>query len=114
MRGVSVFILAFVAACSDQPPAAKYGALWPHRDRIAEALTFRTGALSSTVGKKARPCFRYWISGNEDDAERSLITCNANARDVQHGLENYLKIEVSNADIRDPALWRYVAERAEL
>jgi len=114
MRSVSFFALALLAACSAQPPAAEHGALWPHRERIVEALTFRTGALSSTVGKKARPCFQYWINGDPDEARRSPAVCDAYAREVQDRFEDYLGVEVSAADVRDPALWRYVAERAKL
>lgn len=114
MRAKLFAVAVLLAACSEQQPAPANGPLWPYRDQVAEAVTFRSGALSSTVGKKARPCWRYWSSGDPRDAEQAAALCDANLKDVQTGLSDYYSIDLTEADTRDPEFWRYVATKARL
>lgn len=114
MRALPILALAALAACSEQPPAPEQGALWPHRDRIAEALQVRSGQLAGSMRKPVRACRRYWETGVAGDAALPPETCDQAATRLAARLDIYLGTKVAAADVRDPALWRYVAERAKL
>lgn len=113
MRATFLIALALLAACSEAQRAPEHGALWPHRERVAEALTFRKGQLSAAVGKAARPCIHYWMTGEPDLAEIAPAECADRARKIRPQLSRYLGVDATLDDVRDPALWRYVAERTK-
>lgn len=114
MRSRLLYTLALLAGCSDQPPATQHGALWPHRDRIASAFEVRSGQLAGSMRKPVRACHRYWASGDPVHATLPPESCEQAAERLAERLGSYLDVTVSNADVRDPALWRYVAARAKL
>lgn len=101
-------VVLTLAACAEPSAAPERGKLWPHREAIAEALTFRKGRLSATVGKAARPCIDFWITGNPDLAEISPPLCEDRARMVRARLSRLVGVEATLDDVRDPALWRFV------
>lgn len=113
MRALPLAAMLALAACAEPATAPEHGKLWPHREAIAKALTFRKGSLSATVGKAANPCIEYWITGNPDLAEIPPAHCENEARIVRAGLSEHVGVQASLDDARDPALWRFVVARTK-
>lgn len=103
-----------MAACAEPAIAPEHGKLWPHRQAIAEALTFRKGQLSATAGAAAFPCIQFWITGNPDLAEVPPEHCEDRARTVRAHLSQYVGVQASLDDARDPALWRFIIAETRL
>lgn len=113
MRARYLFALVLLGGCSDEPVARKYGALWTHREEVAEALTFRKGELADTMRKPIRQCRAYWSSGDPADAGwPPAATCDALATQFAELLSSHLGIAATAADVRDPELLIFIAERA--
>jgi hypothetical protein len=111
---VAALLAAALTSCSQE--AAKSistGDLWPYRDRIAQALTLRTGALAGSSFKPVKRCYPIW-SGSPANGEALVEDCERSAEEFRRRLEAHLGAPVSRAALDDPALWAYVAPKAKL
>jgi hypothetical protein len=113
IAALSALLLAALPSCSDQKTNSTVtGDLWPYRDRIAEALTLRTGTLAATMRKPVRLCHAAWASTGPSQPRLDRVDCDRYGQELRSRLIPVVGFEPKADALNDPKLWSYVLKQA--